>query len=74
MYCVYYIVCVLLDKKSPQKKTPKERVAVKYSFTFITHPRAVTGLVWRKTSVYMRRCGYNIIIMVEYIIYIPKIL
>ena len=58
------LLSIVVKKTSSPKKAGtslQPPSPVKYSFTFITHPRAVTGLVWRKTSVYMKRyvggCG-----------------
>ncbi|XP_019849574.1 PREDICTED: dmX-like protein 2 isoform X3 [Amphimedon queenslandica] len=34
-----------------------------YSFTYIAHPRAITGFVWRKTSIYMKQSSVSNVLL-----------
>ena len=50
IFCIYFVA----THPHHQQVLP-ETQSNHYSFTFIAHPRAITGLVWRKTSVCMKQ-------------------
>ena len=58
---VAVVVCVILDSLLPVVLAPMMRTdsispkkdELNYSFVYISHPRAVTGLSWRLSSKYM---------------------
>ena len=60
---VAVVVCAILDSLlsvvlAPMMRTDSispKKDELNYSFVYISHPRAVTGLSWRLTSKYMPR-------------------
>ena len=51
----FFIDKVVIYSRQQSADACSQVTSNQYSFTYIAHPRAITGFVWRKTSIYMKQ-------------------